>query len=63
MCGDTPSYGDELEVHHIILRSEGGSDHPLNLMTLCKRCHHGRVHGGAQVYAALPGGQTNLGAF
>ena len=28
-----------LEVHHILPRSEGGSDHPGNLKTLCPECH------------------------
>lgn len=28
-----------LEVHHIIPRSRGGSDHPMNLKTLCPSCH------------------------
>jgi 5-methylcytosine-specific restriction endonuclease McrA len=28
------------EVHHIIPRIEGGSDHPRNLITLCNECHH-----------------------
>jgi hypothetical protein len=28
-----------LEVHHIIFRSNGGSDDPLNLITLCETCH------------------------
>lgn len=30
---------ESLEVHHIIPRSKGGSDHPGNLMTLCPSCH------------------------
>jgi hypothetical protein len=30
-----------LEVHHIIPRSEGGTDHPTNLKTLCHECHKG----------------------
>ncbi|WP_187120181.1 HNH endonuclease [Methanomassiliicoccus luminyensis] len=30
---------ESLEVHHIIARSSGGSDHPGNLKTLCPRCH------------------------
>ena len=29
-----------LQVHHIIFRENGGSDHPRNLMTLCEYCHH-----------------------
>jgi hypothetical protein len=28
-----------LEVHHIIFRSQGGSDEESNLITLCKTCH------------------------
>jgi 5-methylcytosine-specific restriction endonuclease McrA len=32
---------ESLEVHHIIPRFEGGSDHPGNLKTLCPRCHRG----------------------
>ena len=28
-----------LEVHHIIFRSNGGSDEPDNLITLCRNCH------------------------
>lgn len=28
-----------MEVHHIIFRSEGGSDDPENLITLCHNCH------------------------
>ena len=27
------------EVHHIIPRARGGSDHPKNLITLCHDCH------------------------
>ncbi|MDW5562266.1 MAG: HNH endonuclease [Methanomassiliicoccus sp.] len=30
---------ESLEVHHIIARSNGGSDHPGNLKTLCPACH------------------------
>ncbi len=66
MCGSTPSWGDELEVHHIIPRLKGGSHHPLNLITLCKQCHHGRVHGGRGNASkpapldALPGTQVSL---
>jgi hypothetical protein len=32
---------ESLEVHHIIPRSRGGSDHPANLKTLCPVCHLG----------------------
>lgn len=30
---------ESLEVHHIVPRSRGGSDHPGNLKTLCPACH------------------------
>ncbi|MCU0860830.1 MAG: HNH endonuclease, partial [Methanomassiliicoccales archaeon] len=30
---------ESLEVHHIVPRSRGGSDHPGNLKTLCPDCH------------------------
>lgn len=29
----------ELEVHHIIPRSKGGTHHPRNLKTVCDQCH------------------------
>jgi len=35
----------KLEVHHIIFRSNNGSDEPNNLITLCKTCHD-MVHDG-----------------
>lgn len=34
-CGST----DRLEVHHIHHRSDGGTDDPENLITLCMKCH------------------------
>ena len=34
-----------LEVHHLVLRSEQGSDEASNLLTLCKTCHDG-LHAG-----------------
>lgn len=33
------SKNNRLEVHHIIFRSQGGSDDESNLLTLCKSCH------------------------
>lgn len=35
----------KLEVHHIIFRSQGGSDEESNLITLCHTCHK-NLHGG-----------------
>lgn len=37
-----------LQVHHIMPRGQGGADHPMNLITLCWRCHaaaHGSIMG------------------
>jgi hypothetical protein len=34
-----------LEVHHLVFRSEQGSDEESNLLTLCKSCHDG-LHAG-----------------
>ena len=42
VCGGK-SKGKVLEVHHIIRRSDGGTDRPENLITLCSHCHDG-VH-------------------
>lgn len=30
---------DGLQIHHIKPRGQGGSSHPMNLITLCWRCH------------------------
>lgn len=38
----------KLEVHHIIFRSQGGSDEAENLITLCHTCHKS-LHGGEYV--------------
>ncbi len=38
----------KLEVHHIIFRSNGGSDEAENLITLCKHCHDS-IHDGSLV--------------
>ncbi len=35
----TPNLDALLEVHHVIFRSAGGSDHPSNLVALCLPCH------------------------
>lgn len=41
LCGkdlsDVPTW--LTEVHHVQAKSDGGSDHPSNLMTLCVMCH------------------------
>ena len=35
LCDDTAG----LQIHHAIMRSEGGTDYPHNLITLCWKCH------------------------
>ena len=35
----------KLHVHHIVVRSQGGTDKPENLITLCER-HHAELHAG-----------------
>lgn len=49
-CGDdAPFLTDDgepfLEVHHLRRRSDGGADHPKNVIALCPNCHR-RVHHG-----------------
>jgi len=41
LCDST----DGLQLHHYVPRAEGGVDHPMNLITLCWRCH-AAAHGG-----------------
>ena len=38
-CGSQGSKKNRLEYHHIVYRSNGGSDSRSNLQILCKRCH------------------------
>lgn len=33
-----------LQIHHVVPRGRGGVNHPMNLITLCWRCHSA-VHG------------------
>ena len=40
LCGS----GQYLQIHHVVPRSQGGSDFPENLITLCSKCH-GQAHG------------------
>jgi len=39
-------HAKQLHIHHITFRSQGGSDAPDNLVTLCQRCHE-QLHAGA----------------
>ncbi|GCE12578.1 hypothetical protein KTT_24370 [Tengunoibacter tsumagoiensis] len=42
------SKDQHLEVHHIVFRSQNGSDEERNLLTLCKTCHDG-LHAGTVI--------------
>ena len=51
----TKKQGTKLEVHHIVFRSNGGSDEESNLITLCHDCHvslheYARTHNGETPY-------------
>ena len=43
-------HSDKLHVHHIVFRSKGGTNTPVNLITLCEKCHKD-VHDGKFVLA------------
>ena len=43
----------QLQTHHIIFRSRGGSDDENNMITLCKECHKG-IHSGTIVLNKKP---------
>lgn len=43
-CGKS-GCNEKLQVHHIKFRSQGGTDNPNNLITLCEK-HHKQVHDG-----------------
>ncbi len=44
-CCKGKSKDTRLEVHHIVFRSQGGSDEAENLITLCSKCHK-KLHAG-----------------
>jgi len=46
-CGGK-SKETRLEVHHVVFRSQNGSDEESNLLTLCKDCHDG-LHAGTVI--------------
>lgn len=52
---DVPCAG-RTHIHHAILRSQGGRDHPDDLLTLCER-HHDHAHNvdraGAELYGVI----------
>ena len=48
-----------LHVHHIVFRSQGGTDNPNNLITLCETCHKG-IHDGSLKVKLKPRKQVDL---
>jgi 5-methylcytosine-specific restriction endonuclease McrA len=45
LCGTNDADGEvDLEIHHRVPKSEGGTDQPSNLMLVCRQCHQ-RHHG------------------
>jgi 5-methylcytosine-specific restriction endonuclease McrA len=38
-CKDCGIEYEEMHVHHLIPRKQGGKDEPKNLVTLCSSCH------------------------
>ncbi len=53
--------GTKLEVHHIIFRSQGGSDDEENLITLCEPCHT-KLHAGV-INPSLKGKRKGILSF
>ena len=51
----------EFETHHIIPRSKGGSEHPRNLITLCKPCHRKHTNHLLNFKSAYDSNQKKLG--
>lgn len=60
LCGTKDTDGDEevdLEIHHRVPKSEGGTDQPSNLMLVCQQCHQ-RHHGNTPSKRAAETGNT-----
>lgn len=38
-CGKYGNKKNPITVHHVVPKDRGGSDHPSNLMLLCKSCN------------------------
>lgn len=48
-CANVPCPNEATHVHHIVPVSRGGSNHPDNLISLCKECHR-KVHSRSNWY-------------
>lgn len=60
LCDST----DHLEIHHVVPRGKGGSrENPMNLITLCWRCHlaaHGSIYQIDSYVFTAPGNDMDL---
>lgn len=57
-------FKDGLEVHHIIPRSKGGTNHAENLITFCRKCHSKTFKKGYTGVPTIPmGDQAQLTSF
>ncbi len=55
VCGKSVKDGVILHAHHIIYRSDGGTDRLNNLLTVCDRCHTPKNHKpGGKLYGLKP---------
>lgn len=61
-CQQCGSRG-HLEVHHIRHRSNGGSDRPANLITLCHDCHQKHHEEGMELKVKAPARMKDLSAM
>ena len=52
ICGCVIKGGEE-QVHHIVYRRYGGSDHPANLMTVDRSCHEAIHRRKVEIYEVL----------
>ncbi|MCK9602247.1 MAG: HNH endonuclease [Dehalococcoidales bacterium] len=52
LCGFPIQAGEE-QVHHIVFRCHGGSDHPMNLMSLDRSCHEALHRNKVEIYEVL----------
>ena len=55
ICGKTVKDGIILHAHHIVYRSNGGTNRLNNLLTVCDRCHTSKNHApGGKLYGLKP---------
>jgi hypothetical protein len=55
LCADCGTERPKLHRHHVVPRSQGGSDDQDNIILICANCHedrHGGPHGGTSSHTA-----------